>query len=133
IRTFSWEAKRYGPASTMSESVWDHPFQWGSKRNGPDLAREGGKYPSLWLYRHMLDPREVSPGSIMPPYPVLATAKLDASNTPSKMRALRSIGVPYEAKDIDEAQVNEAKQAAEIVDELHKDGANADPQSELVA
>jgi cytochrome c oxidase cbb3-type subunit I/II len=133
IRTFSWEAKRYGEASTMSESTYDHPFQWGSKRNGPDLAREGGKYPSLWHYRHMIDPREISPGSIMPPFPALLNDKVDSSNTSAKMRALRSIGVPYESKDIDSAQADETAQASQIADELRKDGANADPDSEIVA
>ncbi len=133
IRTFSWEAKRYGEASTLNESTYDHPFQWGSKRNGPDLAREGGKYPNLWHYRHMVDPREVSPGSIMPPFPALLTDKVDASNTPAKMRALRSIGVPYESKDIDSAQTDEMAQATQIADDLRKDGANAEPSSEVVA
>ena len=103
IRTFAFEAKRYGDPSTMAESVYDHPFQWGSKRTGPDLAREGGKYPNLWHYRHMIDPREVSPGSIMPPFPALATDEVDASRTADKMRALRSVGVPYEAGEIESA------------------------------
>ena len=72
IRTFDFEAKRYGEPSTMADSFYDHPFQWGSKRTGPDLAREGGRYPNLWHYRHLLDPREVSPGSNMPPFAFLA-------------------------------------------------------------
>jgi cytochrome c oxidase cbb3-type subunit I/II len=133
IRTFAFEAKRYGEASTLGESVYDHPFQWGSKRTGPDLAREGSKYPNLWHYRHMIDPREVSPGSIMPPFPTLATDKIDSSRTASKLSALRAIGVPYESKDIDSAQTDEAAQAAEIASNLRQEGANADPQSELVA
>jgi cytochrome c oxidase cbb3-type subunit I/II len=133
IRTFTFESKRYGEPSTMGESVYDHPFQWGSKRTGPDLAREGGKYPALWHYRHMMDPREVSPGSIMPPYTALATDKVDASVTPAKMRAMRSIGVPYEAGQIALAEVDEAAQAREIADALRKDGAEVDPRSEVVA
>jgi cytochrome c oxidase cbb3-type subunit I/II len=134
IRTFAFEAKRYGEASTMSESMYDHPFQWGSKRTGPDLAREGGKYPNLWHYRHMIDPRSVSAGSIMPPFPGLTTAQVDASKTADKMRALRSIGVPYDARQIESASADEAAQAKEIVDNLHADGAGqVDPRSEIVA
>jgi cytochrome c oxidase cbb3-type subunit I/II len=133
IRTFSFEAKRYGEPSTMADSVYDHPFQWGSKRTGPDLAREGGKYPNLWHYRHMIDPREVSPGSIMPPFPTLATDKVDASRTADKLRALRSIGVPYDAKDIESAASDEKAQAQEIAENLRMDGANAQPDSEIVA
>jgi cytochrome c oxidase cbb3-type subunit I/II len=133
IRTLAFEAKRYGEPSTMAESIYDHPFQWGSKRTGPDLAREGGKYPDLWHYRHMIDPREVSPGSIMPPFAFLAAAKVDASGTAGKMRALRSIGVPYEAAEIGSAATDEAAQGQEIADALRKDGADADPRSELVA
>lgn len=133
IRTFAFEAKRYGDPSTMAESIYDHPFQWGSKRTGPDLAREGGKYPDLWHYRHMIDPREVSPGSIMPPFPVLASASVDASKTADKMDALRSIGVPYDAREIESAADDEKAQAAEIVDRLRKDGADVDPSSEIVA
>jgi cytochrome c oxidase cbb3-type subunit I/II len=133
IRTFAFEAKRYGEASMLGESVYDHPFQWGSKRTGPDLAREGSKYPNLWHYRHMIDPREVSPGSIMPPFPALATDKVDSSRTASKLSALRAIGVPYESKDIDSAQTDEMAQATEIASNLRQDGANVDPQSEIVA
>jgi cytochrome c oxidase cbb3-type subunit I/II len=133
IRTLTFESKRYGDPSTMAESAYDHPFQWGSKRTGPDLAREGGKYPSLWHYRHMIDPREVSPGSIMPPFPTLATDKVDASVTAAKMRAMRSIGVPYDAREIGSAAVDEAAQAGEIAASLRKDGADADPRSEIVA
>jgi cytochrome c oxidase cbb3-type subunit I/II len=133
IRTFTFESKRYGDPSTMGESVYDHPFQWGSKRTGPDLAREGGKYPSLWHYRHMTDPREVSPGSIMPAYAALATDKVDATVTGAKMRAMRSIGVPYGAAEIGSAADDEAAQAREIADDLRKDGADVDPHSEVVA
>ncbi len=133
IRTFAFESKRYGEASVMADSMYDHPFQWGSKRTGPDLAREGGKYPNLWHYRHMIDPREVSPGSIMPPFAGLATYKVDASKTYVKMSALRAIGVPYDDKAIDSAQADEMAQASEVASDLRKDGANADPQSEMVA
>jgi cytochrome c oxidase cbb3-type subunit I/II len=134
IRTFDFEAKRYGEASTMSDSMYDHPFQWGSKRTGPDLAREGGRYPNLWHYRHMVDPRSVSPGSIMPPFPALATSEIDAAHTADKMHALRAVGVPYADDEIAGAQADEATQAAQIVDNLRADGvADANPKSELVA
>jgi len=134
IRTFAFEAKRYGEPSTMGESIYDHPFQWGSKRTGPDLAREGGKYPNLWHWRHMIDPRSVSAGSIMPPFPALATDDVDASRTADKMRALASVGVPYASQDIDSAAKDESAQAAEIVSNLHTDGVgDARPSSELVA
>ena len=118
IRPFAFETKRYGDASTMSESVYDHPFQWGSKRTGPDLAREGGKYPNLWHYRHLIDPRSVSPGSNMPPYPTLATDKVDLARTATKMHALQSIGVPYEAREIDHASADAEAQGAEIAKNL---------------
>src|SRR4029077_13060942 len=77
IRQMESETLRYGAYSRPEESMYDHPFQWGSKRTGPDLARVGGKYPDLWHFRHMMDPREVSPGSIMPGYPWLVRDKLD--------------------------------------------------------
>ena len=134
IRTFTFEAKRYGEPSTMGESVYDHPFQWGSKRTGPDLAREGSKYPNLWHWRHMIDPRSVSAGSIMPPFPGLVTDTVDASRTADKMRALRSVGVPYAAAEIQGAAADEAEQGKAIVDNLRADGVpDANPQSELVA
>ena len=99
IRPFRLEQQRYGEPSTMAESQFDHPFQWGSKRTGPDLAREGGKYPNLWHYRHLLDPRAVSPGSNMPPYALLADAHVDLARTTDKLHAMRSIGVPYTDAD----------------------------------
>jgi cytochrome c oxidase cbb3-type subunit I/II len=134
IRTLSFEAKRYGDPSTMAESIYDHPFQWGSKRTGPDLAREGGKYPNLWHYRHMIDARSVSPGSNMPPFPALATDSVDLARTPAKMHALKSIGVPYEDREIEGAAADARAQGEEIVKNLADDGvAGVDPQSEIVA
>ncbi|MGO9834760.1 MAG: cytochrome-c oxidase, cbb3-type subunit I [Polyangiaceae bacterium] len=134
IRTLESEAKRYGEPSTVAESLYDHPFQWGSKRNGPDLAREGGKYPNVWHYRHLIDPRSVSPGSIMPPYPTLATAHVDVARTEDKLRALRSVGVPYEPNQIQAARSDEEAQGAEIAKTLRDEGVgSADPQSEIVA
>lgn len=95
IRPFRDEVARYGEYSKAGEFVYDHPFQWGSKRTGPDLAREGGKYPDSWHYNHMLDPRIMSPGSIMPAYPWLLDAKIDTASTPAKIRAMQKMGVPY--------------------------------------
>jgi cytochrome c oxidase cbb3-type subunit I/II len=134
IRPFTFETKRYGEPSTMVESLYDHPFQWGSKRTGPDLAREGRKYPNLWHYRHLIDPREVSPGSIMPPYASLARAEVDLDRTPAKMRALRSIGVPYSPADIDGARADAATQGAEIAKDLGSEGVGGvSAKSEIVA
>ncbi|MEP7317986.1 MAG: cytochrome-c oxidase, cbb3-type subunit I, partial [Panacibacter sp.] len=94
IRPFRDEVARYGEYSKAGEFVYDHPFQWGSKRTGPDLARIGGKYPDSWHYNHMFDPRIMSPGSIMPAYPWLMDNKLDTSSTPAKIRAMQTLGVP---------------------------------------
>jgi cytochrome c oxidase cbb3-type subunit I/II len=134
IRTFAFEAKRYGEPSTLSESLYDHPFQWGSKRNGPDLAREGGKVPNLWHYRHLIDPRSVSPGSIMPPYAWLVTERVDGARTAEKLAALRAVGVPYTDAQISGARTILGAQGAQIATNLRADGvADADPSSEMVA
>ncbi|MBI2729401.1 MAG: cytochrome-c oxidase, cbb3-type subunit I [Sphingobacteriales bacterium] len=96
IRPFRDEVARYGEYSKAGEFVYDHPFQWGSKRTGPDLAREGGKNPDSWHFMHMFDPRQVSDKSIMPRYPWLYQNDLDISTTPGKIRAMQTLGVPYE-------------------------------------
>jgi cytochrome c oxidase cbb3-type subunit I/II len=95
IRPFRSETERYGEYSKAGEFVYDHPFLWGSKRTGPDLHREGGKYPDAWHYRHMEDPRDTSPGSIMPRYPWLLTQELETNSLPARIKALRKVGVPY--------------------------------------
>ncbi|MDE3237028.1 MAG: cytochrome-c oxidase, cbb3-type subunit I [Bacteroidota bacterium] len=95
VRPFRDEVARYGEYSKAGEFVYDHPFQWGSKRTGPDLARVGGKYPDSWHYNHMMDPRIMSPGSIMPSYPWLLDNKIDTAITPAKIRAMQTLGVPY--------------------------------------
>ncbi|HZU85323.1 MAG TPA: cytochrome-c oxidase, cbb3-type subunit I [Polyangiaceae bacterium] len=134
IRPFTFEAKRYGDPSTMAESFYDHPFQWGSKRTGPDLAREGGKYPNLWHYRHLVDPRSVSDGSNMPSFPALAIDAVDLSRTAAKLRALRAIGVPYTAAQVEHARDDAEAQATAIADNLRQDGAGrVEPRSEIVA
>ncbi len=100
IRPFRAETERYGHYSVAGESVWDHPFQWGSKRTGPDLARVGGRYSDDWHRVHLIDPRDVVPESNMPAYPWLAENVLNGTDTPAKMRALRTVGVPYTDADI---------------------------------
>ncbi len=95
IRTLSFETARYGHYSVAGESVYDHPFLWGSKRTGPDLARVGGRYSDDWHRVHLQNPRDVVPESNMPAYPWLAENKLDAATVESHMRALRAIGDPY--------------------------------------
>ncbi len=95
IRPFRDEVARYGEYSKAGEFVYDHPFQWGSKRTGPDLARIGGKYPDSWHYNHMLEPQSMSPGSIMPSYPWLLDNPIDTAITPAKIRAMQTLGVPY--------------------------------------
>ena len=100
IRPFRSETERYGPYSLPGESVYDHPFQFGSKRTGPDLARVGGRYSDDWHRVHLLNPRDVVPESNMPRFPWLADAAVDGALTGRKMEALRKIGVPYTDADI---------------------------------
>ena len=95
IRPFRAETLRYGHYSVAGESVYDHPFQWGSKRTGPDLARVGGKYNDEWHRIHLINPRDLVPESNMPAYPWLETGTIDAGALASNMRALRTVGVPY--------------------------------------
>lgn len=122
IRPMFSEKLRYGAPSDISESAFDHPFQWGSRRIGPDLARIGGKYPSMWHYRHMINPREVTAGSIMPNYPWLIKNKLDLSQLPKKIKVMKSIGVPYSDEMVDEAISEAQGQAEGIVAELVEAG-----------
>jgi cytochrome c oxidase cbb3-type subunit 2 len=100
IRPFRSETERYGPYSLPGESVYDHPFQFGSKRTGPDLARVGGRYSDDWHRVHLINPRDVVPESNMPRFPWLAQAGIDGTLTAKKMKALRRIGVPYTDEDI---------------------------------
>ncbi|MBY0561264.1 cytochrome-c oxidase, cbb3-type subunit II [Hyphomicrobium sp.] len=95
IRSLRDEVERYGHYSLAAESMYDYPFQWGSKRTGPDLARVGGKYSDAWHVEHMRDPRAVVPASIMPGYPFLDRTLLDYSNISKRMKALKELGVPY--------------------------------------
>jgi cytochrome c oxidase cbb3-type subunit 2 len=100
IRPFRAETLRYGHYSVAGEFVYDHPFQWGSKRTGPDLARVGGRYSDDWHRIHLINPRDVVPESIMPEYPWLEKMLVDAEAMPSHMRALRAVGVPYTDEQI---------------------------------
>jgi len=100
IRPFRAETLRYGHYSVAGESVYDHPFQWGSKRTGPDLARVGGRYNDDWHRTHLNNPRDLVPASIMPAYPWLEKNLVDADALPSHMKALRAVGVPYTDADI---------------------------------
>jgi len=133
IRPFRSETERYGEYSKAGEYVYDHPFTWGSKRTGPDLMREGQKYPNLWHYLHMQDPATVSPGSLMPKYPWLHTQTLDISTTEAKINALRSIGVPYEAGFEKIANDSLMKQAETIAKDLQKQGVDVTSDKEIIA
>jgi cytochrome c oxidase cbb3-type subunit 2 len=103
VRPFRDEKERYGHYSLASESMYDHPFQWGSKRTGPDLARVGGKYSDDWQIRHLIAPRDVVPESVMPNYPWLVDGKVDPDHVTSAMKVMRTMGVPYTDGDISSA------------------------------
>jgi cytochrome c oxidase cbb3-type subunit I/II len=133
IRPLAAEVTRYGAASTLDESSWDHPFQWGSKRTGPDLARIGAKYGSTWHYNHFMDPRSVSPGSVMPGYAFLATSTVELDKSAGKIAAMKTLGVPYKEGDIQGAVADAKTQGAYVAKELAEQGLKAEPQSELVA
>jgi cytochrome c oxidase cbb3-type subunit I/II len=133
IRPMRFETVRYGEPSTLAESAFDHPFQWGSKRTGPDLAREGGKYPNLWHYHHFVDPRSITPGSNMPPYAHLARSPVDLGLTGAKMTALSKVGVPYTDAEIRDAQNDARVQARAITEDLAKEGVDVAAETEMVA
>ena len=103
IRPFRDEVERYGHYSLAAESMYDHPFQWGSKRTGPDLARVGGRYSDEWHVQHLTDPRAVVPESIMPPYAFLAEKKLNPGDMSDHLRAMKRVGVPYTEEAIEKA------------------------------
>ena len=111
VRTLRDEVERYGHYSLAAESMYDHPFQWGSKRTGPDLARVGGKYSDAWHVEHLKDPRSVVPESIMPGYPFLAERELDDRDIKDRLRALRAVGVPYSNEMIENAATDLRAQA----------------------
>jgi cytochrome c oxidase cbb3-type subunit I/II len=133
IRPFRSETERYGEYSKAGEFIYDHPFLWGSKRTGPDLHRQGGKYPNLWHYLHMEDPVSMSPGSIMPAYPWLTTDDLDISTTKRKIEVMKGFGVPYPDGYEEIANNDLLTQAEEIVLDLQESGVPADPNKEIIA
>ncbi|TAF92616.1 MAG: cytochrome-c oxidase, cbb3-type subunit I [Bacteroidetes bacterium] len=133
IRPFRDEVARYGDYSKAGEFVYDHPFQWGSKRTGPDLARLGGKYPDSWHYNHMLDPQSMSPGSIMPAYGWLFENIIDTGITSSKIRAMQTLGVPYPSNYAEKANADLSKQAVEIQQRLSKDKLKVNTHAEIIA
>jgi cytochrome c oxidase cbb3-type subunit 2 len=116
IRALRDEVERYGHYSIAAESMYDHPFQWGSKRIGPDLARVGGKYSNDWHYAHLRNAQEMVPESLMPHYAFLADTLLDTSDIQGRMRTLRSVGVPYTDEEIASVQADLAAQADPTAD-----------------
>jgi cytochrome c oxidase cbb3-type subunit I/II len=133
IRPFRDEIARYGEYSKAGEFVYDHPFQWGSKRTGPDLARIGGKYPDSWHYNHMRESQSISPGSIMPNYPWLLDDVIDTTLTPKMIRAMTALGVPYEPGYDLKANEDLMAQGNAITANLAKDKLQTIPTSEIVA
>ena len=134
IRPLAHEVLRYGKNSEAGEFIYDHPFQWGSKRTGPDLARVGGKYPNMWHYRHMINPRDVTPQSIMPIYKWLVEQKIDYSTLPKKMSVMKQLGVPYSEAEISSAVSTALAQAKTISADLIKQGVPSEiEEKELVA
>ncbi|MFA5244838.1 MAG: cytochrome-c oxidase, cbb3-type subunit I [Pedobacter sp.] len=133
VRPFRSETERYGEYSKAGEFVYDHPFLWGSKRTGPDLHREGGKYSNAWQFNHLMDPTTMSPGSIMPPYPWLIDQTLDISTTPAKINAMRTLGVPYEEGYDLKANDDLKKQADAIAANLAKDNIKVSSDKEIIA
>ncbi len=140
IRTMLPDVLRYGDYSRLGESIYDHPYQWGSKRTGPDLARigqmsptSGDKYPHSWHFDHMMDPRSTSAGSNMPAYPHLYTEKFDQKSLPKKIAVMTTLGVPYTAMTSDEIKLQAIEQAIKISEELKKQGKVAQPDTQIVA
>ena len=136
IRPFRSETERYGEYSKAGEFVYDHPFQWGSKRTGPDLAREGTgnlKKSNTWHYNHFEEPNSISTGSVMPSYSFLIDDNLDTVSTPLKINAMRTLGVPYAAGYANKANQDLMLQAKGIADDLQKDGIKVAPTKEIIA
>jgi len=134
IRPFRSETERYGEYSKAGEFVYDHAYQWGSKRTGPDLARVGGKYPDAWHYTHMKEPSLMSPGTIMPAYPWMITKKTKLATTPKKIRVMQTLGVPYPEGYDEIANADLQKQAEQIVETLKSTGVpDAEWDTEIIA
>lgn len=134
IRPLVFETLRYGPASTAEESMWDRPFQWGSKRTGPDLARLGGRYSDLWHFQHMMNPRSTTPKSIMPNYPWLRKNNIDFVSLRKKLSVMKNLGVPYSEETIQNGDLLAGQQAQVIAARIAKDGGPSDIENkEIVA
>jgi cbb3-type cytochrome c oxidase subunit II len=136
VRPFKTETDRYGHYSVAGEGVYDHPFLWGSRRTGPDLARVGGKYPDSWHWLHLEDPRHIEPRSNMPSFAFLENTALETSLTSRKLAALRTLGTPYSDAEVNDAARNALAQAAEVAAALRKDGVALDDtqaRSEAIA
>jgi cytochrome c oxidase cbb3-type subunit I/II len=133
IRPFRSETERYGEYSKAGEFIYDHPFQWGSKRTGPDLQREGGKYPDAWHFNHMQQPESMSPGSIMPPYDWLISSDLNTSFTIKKIAIMRNLGVPYSANYEKKALQDLIAQAEMIAANLRDAGIETAANKEIIA
>lgn len=133
VRPLRSETERYGEYSKSGEYVYDHPFLWGSKRTGPDLQRVGGKYSDSWHYNHMLAPDAVSTGSIMPAYPWLFEQVIDRNQTAAKIRALRTVGVPYEEGYENQANEDLDRQASGIAENLGMEGIEVAADAEIIA
>ncbi len=122
IRQMPSEVLRYGKASSIEESMYDRPFQWGSKRTGPDLSRVGKKYPNLWHFNHMIDPRSITPKSIMPNYPWLVDRRMDYLPLRKELSVMRYLGVPYDDDTVANADIVAQKQAIEIAKDIEANG-----------
>ncbi|MEW6445280.1 MAG: cytochrome-c oxidase, cbb3-type subunit II [Pseudomonadota bacterium] len=129
IRPFRDEMLRYGHYSLAAESKYDHPFQWASKRTGPDIARLGGKYSDEWHTQHLIRPQNVVPESIMPPYPWLMQNELKYDDIEARMKALKRTGVPYSLTE-EEYQANVREHGKEMADKLHIPNAKATLEAE---
>ena len=132
IRPAAAETLRYGKVSQAAEYVYDRPFQWGSRRIGPDLLRVGSKYPDMWHYRHMWDPREVTPGSIMPRYTWLFADKTKFAVLPTKLKAMKALGVLYTDQQIDSAVQDAQAQALQITQGLQSSGVEMNMQDKQI-
>lgn len=135
IRKLPFDVIRFGEASTIAESMYDRPFQWGSKRTGPDLSRVGKKYPHSWHYLHMANPRELISQSLMPAYPWLLTKKTDFQSLRRKISVMKRLGVPYSDKTVSEPDLEAELQAQQIAAELADQGVKAErlEQTQIVA
>ena len=133
VRPLTADTARFGDYSKPEEFIYDHPFQWGSKRTGPDLHRVGGRYPNLWHYTHLMDPRSTTPGSNMPSYHWLEDGRIDAKLAGKKLALMQKLGVPYSNDEIDGAEPAQRAQADAVVTDLAQQGVTVRWDSEMVA